>query len=402
MHCSSETIGVIAAALAKAQGELSNPERSLTATIRSPFPREAARTFRYASLASGLDIVRKSLGQHEIATIQTTRIDEATGQIRLTTLLAHTSGEWISSDWPVCASSETAAPHRMGAALTYARRYALFTLVGIAGEDDLDAPDLEPAPLKMSLDRPNSSNGEVTNGHAQTSGASAGRRRVPVSQIAAPILPTAQSAVERDRLIAELGALHSSEAAASWAHRSLKAKHSLTALDAQIIETAFQTKLVALEDEVISELPGAVQRLSEAHAIQPSPDTPEPESPSASSRSGRIPAKTIRLRDGDHRKFVSTQPCLVCGRSPADAHHLRFAQPRALGRKVSDEFTVPLCRAHHRELHRRGNEAAWWRSIKIEPLPVAYRLWQHSRLNGSAAKMAERLTSISAEEGNSQ
>jgi hypothetical protein len=108
------------------------------------------------------------------------------------------------------------------------------------------------------------------------------------------------------------------------------------------------------------------------------------------------------LRDGDHRKFVSTQPCLVCGRSPADAHHLRFAQPRALGRKVSDEFTVPLCRAHHRELHRRGNEAAWWRSIKIEPLPVAYRLWQHSRLNGSAAKMAERLTSISAEEGNSQ
>src|SRR3984885_12429778 len=98
MHCSSETIGVIAAALAKAQGELSNPERSLIATIRSPFPREADRTFRYASLASGLDIVRKSLGQHEIATIQTTRIDEATGQILLTTLLAHTSGEWISSD----------------------------------------------------------------------------------------------------------------------------------------------------------------------------------------------------------------------------------------------------------------------------------------------------------------
>jgi hypothetical protein len=173
-------------------------------------------------------------------------------------------------------------------------------------------------------------------------------------------------------------------------------------LDSQIVETAFQTKLVALEDEVISELPGAVQRLSEAHAIQPSSDTPEPESPSGTSRSGRIPAKTIRLRDGDHRNFVSTQPCLVCGRAPADAHHLRFAQPRALGRKVSDEFTVPLCRAHHRELHRRGNEAAWWRSIKIEPLPVAYRLWQHSRLSGSAAKMAERLTSISAEEGNSQ
>jgi hypothetical protein len=141
MHRSSDTIGAIAAALAKAQGQLSNPEKSLTATVRSPFPREGDRTFRYASLASGLDVVRKSLGQHEIATVQTTAIDQETGQICLTTLLAHASGEWISSDWPVCAASETSAPHRMGAALTYARRYALFALVGIAGEDDLDAPD---------------------------------------------------------------------------------------------------------------------------------------------------------------------------------------------------------------------------------------------------------------------
>src|SRR5450755_4450372 len=148
MHRSSESIGAIAAALAKAQGELTNPEKSVIATIRSPFPREGDRTFRYASLASGLDIVRKCLGQHEIATIQTTTIDQDSGQIRLTTLLAHASGEWISSDWPVCPISETAAPHRMGAALTYARRYALFALVGIAGEDDLDAPDLvaEPSP----------------------------------------------------------------------------------------------------------------------------------------------------------------------------------------------------------------------------------------------------------------
>src|SRR6266481_6061360 len=148
MHRSSETIGAIAAALAKAQGGLSNPEKSLTATIRSPFPRESDRTFRYASLAAGLDIVRKGLSQHEIATVQTTAIDQATGQIQLTTLLAHASGEWISSDWPVCPISETATPHRMGAALTYARRYALFALVGIAGEDDLDAPDIlvEPSP----------------------------------------------------------------------------------------------------------------------------------------------------------------------------------------------------------------------------------------------------------------
>src|SRR5580704_3347742 len=142
MQRSSESIGAIAGALAKAQAELTNPEKSLTATIRSPIPREEDRTFRYASLSSGLDIVRKALGKHEIATVQTTSIDLEAGLIRLTTVLAHSSGEWVSSDWPVCPVSETAAPHKMGAALTYARRYALFTLVGIAGEDDLDAPDL--------------------------------------------------------------------------------------------------------------------------------------------------------------------------------------------------------------------------------------------------------------------
>src|SRR6266581_1236166 len=142
MQRSSETIGSIATALAKAQAELTNPEKSMSATIRSPFPREGNRTFRYAPLSSGLDIVRKTLGRHEIAAVQSTEIDKDGGLIRLTTILAHSSGEWVSSEWPVCPVAETAAPHRMGAALTYARRYALFTLVGITGEDDLDAPDL--------------------------------------------------------------------------------------------------------------------------------------------------------------------------------------------------------------------------------------------------------------------
>jgi hypothetical protein len=142
MQRSSESIGAIAGALATAQVELTNPEKSLTATIRSPFPHEGDRTFSYASLSSGLDIVRRALGKHEIATVQTTSIDPESGLIRLTTVLAHSSGQWVSSDWPVCPISETVAPHKMGAALTYARRYALFTLVGIAGEDDLDAPDL--------------------------------------------------------------------------------------------------------------------------------------------------------------------------------------------------------------------------------------------------------------------
>src|SRR5271166_928341 len=147
MPHSSDRIGALAAALAKAQAEIANPEKSLTATIVSPFPREGTRTFRYAPLSTGLDLVRKCLGQHEIATVQTTAIDKEGGLIRLTTTLVHASGEWVSSDWPVCPVSETAAPHRLGAALTYARRYALFTLVGIAGEDDLDAPDLSPAGL---------------------------------------------------------------------------------------------------------------------------------------------------------------------------------------------------------------------------------------------------------------
>jgi len=129
-------LGSLAGSLAEAQGELVNPEKSLVGTIRAGERGEAERTFRYASLSSGLDIVRKVLGQHEIATVQTTSIDQGAGIVNLTTLLAHSSGEWIASDWPVCATSEIGTPKRMGAALTCARRYALFTLVGIAGEDD--------------------------------------------------------------------------------------------------------------------------------------------------------------------------------------------------------------------------------------------------------------------------
>ena len=151
MQRCSDSIGALAAALAKAQAEIENPQKSLTATIVSPFPREGMRSFRYAPLSSGLDLVRKCLGQHEIATVQSTTIDRESGLIRLTTTLVHASGEWVSSDWPVCPASETAAPHRLGAALTYARRYALFTLVGIAGEDDLDAPDLPAADGSFDL-----------------------------------------------------------------------------------------------------------------------------------------------------------------------------------------------------------------------------------------------------------
>src|SRR5947209_6480219 len=225
MHRCSDSIGAIAAALAKAQGELTNPEKSLIATIRSPFSREADRSFRYASLASGLDIVRKSLGQHEIATIQTTAIDQQAGLIRLTTTLAHSSGEWVASDWPVCAVSDTVNPQRMGTALSYARRYALFALVGIAGEDDLDAPDLL-TDSSPSLASP------------ATSQAAPKGRKPNGSIHKQPLLAPEASAQLRDQLIAEIHALKDGEALALWAHRRLPAKNTLTAEDACAVEGA--------------------------------------------------------------------------------------------------------------------------------------------------------------------
>src|SRR6201997_3545196 len=139
---SSSSIGALATALAKAQIELVNPEKSMIATIRADDKGGAEQIFRYAPLSSGLEILRKTLGQHEIAILQATAIDQAAGVVKLTTTLCHSSGEWVGSTWPVCSVEDMASPKRMGAALTYARRYALFTLAGIAGEDDLDAPDL--------------------------------------------------------------------------------------------------------------------------------------------------------------------------------------------------------------------------------------------------------------------
>src|SRR5436190_4634834 len=208
MQRSSETIGTIAAALAKAQAQLVNPEKSLVGTIRSDQGSEAERSFRYAPLSSGLDIVRKTLSQHEIATMQTTSIDESAGIVRLSTVLAHASGEWIASDWPVCAISETATPHRMGAALTYARRYGLFTLVGIAGEDDLDAPDLT-GPTPHS-EKPRIKSNDY-----------GGRRRgqnvrCPSLQ---PALAAALSASLRDELLREIENISAPDEAATWARR---------------------------------------------------------------------------------------------------------------------------------------------------------------------------------------
>ena len=378
MQRSSPSIGTLASALAKAQGELINPEKSLVATIRRDGPKGTEQTFRYAPLSSGLDIVRKVLGQHEIATVQTTSIDQDAGLINLTTVLAHASGEWIASDWPVCAVSETATPHRMGAALTYARRYALFTLVGIAGEDDLDAPDLTtPTNRTLSPETPKGHGNGQLNG-AQPKSSSYGRRDSNVSAQAKPIFDAKESAQSRDRLIAEIRELGSSDEAAVWAHRIFAEKNTLIAEDAQVIEEAFQARL-----EIIG-IEGASPSKAPDHASR-APYKPDRLAAKPKSRRNRTIDKSVlakpeprRIRDRDHVRSVAQHPCLICGRRPADAHHLRFVQSKALGRKVSDEFTVPLCRGHHRELHRCGDEAAWWRNAHIDPIVAARSLWLES------------------------
>ena len=100
-------------------------------------------------------------------------------------------------------------------------------------------------------------------------------------------------------------------------------------------------------------------------------------------------AEPKRLRDKAHLRFVASQPCLVCGRQPSDPHHLRFAQPRALGLKVSDEFTVPLCRGHHQQLHQAGDEVAWWENLKINALEIAKELWEQTHPKSAAAETSQ-------------
>jgi hypothetical protein len=376
---SSETVAALASALAKAQAELINPEKSLTATIRTGRPGDGERSFRYAPLSSGLDIVRKTLGQHEIATLQTTAIDQTAGMVNLTTTLAHASGEWIASDWPVCPIAETANPQRMGAALTYARRYALFTLVGIAGEDDLDAPDLCDGPLSAA-ERPFKPMDDQSRMPTRTPGDGHARGGSAKLERAVNLDPQ-QSAALREKLLTELANITSADLAAAWAREALTAKNSLTATDAKLVEDAFERRL--------SELPSS-------EAATPSYDDPSvpqiarPQVIATTESTDVGQAKGIdksilavaaprRYRNRGHLRYVAQQACLVCGRKPSDPHHLSFTQPRALGRKVSDEFAVPLCRGHHRAVHRSGDERAWWRQAGIDAIKVARRLWRETR-----------------------
>jgi hypothetical protein len=381
MHRSSESFAALASALAKAQAELINPEKSLTATIRTGRAGEAERTFRYAPLSSGLDIVRKTLGQHEIATVQTTAIDQATGIVNLTTMLAHASGEWIASDWPVCPIVETANPQRMGAALTYARRYALFTLVGIAGEDDLDAPDLCEGPLPpplTTLDRSvKRDDGQPvipsrTPGNRHGRGSKNGERPV--------ILGRDQSAALREKLLIEVGHIPSADAAAGWAGDALAAKNSLTATDGKVVEDAFECRVSELRSSEIDSNDGSfgIQVAAPQKTVGAEAD---PGQTTGIDKSVLAVAAPRRYRNREHLRSVAKQPCLICGRRPSDPHHLRYLQPRALGRKASDEFAVPLCRVHHRAVHRARDERAWWQLAGIDPIKVARNLWKDTRID---------------------
>jgi hypothetical protein len=292
----------------------------------------------------------------------------------LTTLVAHASGEWISSDWPVCQAKDTEAPHRMGAALTYARRYALFALVGIAGEDDLDAADLSPAVVPPSSKNGPLRSNEAQGGLLQQPSQAASQplqnsdRRASAGRAKSASLSPEASDKLRLQLLSELEELREPDALATWAHRVLPLKNQLSTADAQSVETAFAAKLSQLGD---APLAGRVE-------------SPDGRVEGWSERVLTI-SKPVRERDRNHLRFVISQPCLVCGRGPSDAHHLKFAEQRTMRRKVSDKFTVPVCRLHHRELHRRGDERAWWGKQGIDPLPIAAALWESTHAVDSAA-----------------
>jgi hypothetical protein len=179
-------------------------------------------------------------------------------------------------------------------------------------------------------------------------------------------------------MLGELATIDSGEGMALWAKRNLPIKNNLTADDARRVEEAFQAKIAPLATE------GAIGDADQGGPIAaPSPTghqlAGEPVSASVAALAAQERALLIRkprrLRDKKHRDFVSAQACLICGRQPSDPHHLRFAQAKALGRKVSDEFTVPLCRVHHRELHQHAEEVAWWNGFNLDPIKVARALW---------------------------
>jgi hypothetical protein len=270
--------------------------------------------------------------------------------------------------------------------------YALFTLVGIAGEDDLDAPDL----ISPSQSTPGHNRRPIRGNGRLDGKLSKLAARTPIARpekpavdngkaklLAAVRLDIAASAHLRDIMLGELNKIGSEHEATKWAHRRLAKKNKLNATDAKHVEEAFRAKLLSFAIHHAEGVPGSKngEQTASDKAEHNKKGKSAPAAP-AIDKSVLIHPEPRRIRDRDHVRFVSRQTCLVCGRHPCDAHHLRFAQNRALGRKVSDEFTVPLCRGHHREVHRHGDEAVWWQQLGLDPAGAARALWLETHPQG--------------------
>jgi len=219
--------------------------------------------------------------------------------------------------------------------------------------------------------RPHPGNGRVQNGWKRSQSAAPSR----------PILAGDESARLREGMLAEIASIASPDAATAWANTMLRAKNTLIADDARAIESAFEAKIAGLPADIVADdlLPPMVVAGDDSAASPEGGRELVPADPGSSNERTPPITKTVRHRNPEHLRFVRTQPCLVCAKQPSDPHHLPFAQPRALGRKVSDQYTVPLCRAHHREAHRATKEIGWWQSVGIAPLAVAEALWQKSQ-----------------------
>ena len=173
----------------------------------------------------------------------------------------------------------------------------------------------------------------------------------------------------------EIEQLEDSEALASWAQQALPLKNQLSKADAQAVEEAFSAKMSRLGN-----LQSAAPKDQKENGYGNQSFEID-----AGKQTVNVICKPVRERDREHLKFVASQPCLICGRAPSDPHHIKFAEQLAMGRKVNDRFTVPICRLHHRELHRKGNERAWWEKQEIDPLPAAASLWAKTHAVSSAA-----------------
>jgi hypothetical protein len=213
------------------------------------------------------------------------------------------------------------------------------------------------------------------------------------------VLKDELSASLRDALLAQIPPLTDEEEATTWASSVLSRKNSLTAADAKLVEIAFEQKLLNLSipagkqtafrlSDVAPEKAAPKQTQAQLKKLEAKQKEGEAQDREVrSTRARRIDKSVLtfpaakRKRNKEHLHHIVQQPCLVCGRKPSDPHHLRFTQPRALGRKVSDEFTVPLCRMHHREAHRAGDERIWWKRAGLDPVKVAHELWKQTHMS---------------------